>query len=496
MSKFNKPTTLSEKLLDHPDKVLNHESGLAFSMDAKNELVSRVLTALVSEDKFYSTGKDADTGLKQAATKVLQTDPEFVLKLAAYARNEMNLRSAPLFLLNEFANAGCHVVDSRKYISMCVQRVDEITELLAANLQERKKPAQFIKNGLRPCFNKFDRYQYGKYNRDGAVKLKDAIFLCHPKADTEARQAIFDDIVAGTLEPPETWEVLISTKGSNQENWEKVIPKMGYMALLRNLNNFLKHDVDLKPVIKVLTDENAVKKSKQLPFRFFSAYRAIQQGEHTGKKVSQLMTALNTALELSVENVPVIEGKTLVLVDASGSMDQKLNAKSTVTAADISKLFGAVASKICDDADVVLFAERAERVHFSETSSILDRMEKLKTINVGGATYAYIPVDYAIQNKLKYDRIFLFSDMQCYTEKGWNTRKSFAESFLKYQREVAPASLYSVDLVGYGTAQVPSDANKVCLLAGWSERIFDFVPVFEAERGTIIQAVEAYGKNK
>jgi len=491
MSKFNKPTTLSEKLLNHPDKVLNHEAGLAFSMDAKNELMTRVLTALVSEDKFYT--KDSDKELKEATAKVLNSDPEFILKLAAYARNEMNMRSVPIFLLNEFANSGCEVVGSRKYVSACVQRADEITELLAASLQTRKKPAQFIKNGLKPCFNKFDRYQYGKYNRDGAVKLKDAIFLCHPKADSEERQKIFDDIVNGTLESPDTWEVVISTKGSTKENWQAILPKMPFMAVLRNLNNFLKHDVDIEPVVSLLTNPEAVRKSKQFPFRFFSAYKAIQQESYSSsKKVSQLMTALNTAMELSIQNVPKIKGRSLVIVDASGSMDQAISAKSTVTASEISKMFGAVASKICEDADVVLFAETAKQVIFSDTSGTLDRMEKLKSVNVGGATYAYLPVEYARVNKRSYDRIFLFSDMQCYSASSWYTNKSFAEEFLKYQREVANAYLYSVDLVGYGTSQIPKYVNKVCLLAGWSEKIFNFVPMFETEKDSMIKAIETY----
>lgn len=494
MTKFNKLITLSEKLDNHPEAVQNHENGLAFLMDSKTELITRVLTALVSEDKFYAPGKDTDSSLKEAVSEVLKTDPEFVLKLAAYARNVMNLRSVPILLLNEFANSGCEVVGSRKYVPMCVQRVDEITELLASNLQTRKKPAQFIKNGLKPCFNKFDRYQYGKYNRDGAVKLKDAIFLCHPKADSEERQNIFNDIINGTLEPPETWEVLISTKGSTRENWQAILPKMGYMAVLRNLSNFLKHDVDIDSVIKILIDEKAVLKSKQFPFRFFSAYRAIQQNHSgIGNNVSLLMSALNVAIETSLKNVPKIPGRTLVLIDTSGSMSSPLSAKSSVSYADVSEMFGAIASKVCESADIVAFATDFKQVHFSETSGILYRMEKIKTTDVGWSTDAYKPLEFVRSKNIKYDRIVLFSDMQCYDSIGYNS--SFAESFIKYQRTVNPAYLYSVDLAGYGTAQVPQDTKNVCLMAGWSEKILEFIPAFETDKNTMIKAVESYSNS-
>ena len=496
MTKFNKKSTLSEKLENHPEAVQNHENGLAFLMDAKTELMTRVLTALMSEDKFYTSDKDADSELRDTVNEVLKTDPEFVLKLAAYARNVMNLRSVPVFLLNEFANSGCNVVGSRKYVPICVQRVDEITELLAANLQTRKKPAQFIKNGLKPCFNNFDRYQYGKYNRDGAVKLKDAIFLCHPKADSEERQAIFNDIIGGTLKPPETWEVAISTKGASKETWTEILPKMGFMAVLRNLNNFLKHDVDLIPVIKLLTDEKAVRKSKQFPFRFFSAYRAIQQENNYGKNVTPLLDALNKAMELSINNVQKIPGRTLVLIDVSGSMSSgSISKKSNITPSDISCLFGAIATKVCENTDLFPFGEQTTQVMYSSTNGILDIIEKIKRVNVGHATYAFLPLEFARQKKNKYDRVFLFSDMQCYTDNGWYTPHSFAETFIKYQREINPAFLYSVDLTGHGTAQVPQDAKNVSLLAGWSERIFDFVTAFETEKGTMIQAVESYSNS-
>lgn len=494
--KFNKIQGVVWKLAMHQDATVNHEGALAFRMDPKTELLIRVLTALIGENKFYETSKQADDELTAAIRQVLDTDPEFVLKLAAFARNEMQLRSVPLLLLREYADSDVTLAGSRRYVPMCIRRADEITELIAASLQTRQKLPQFIKNGLRPCFNRFDAYQYAKYNREGAVTFKDAIFLCHPKADTDERQAIFDKIIEGTLEAPDTWEVALSTRGASKETWESVTPRMGYMAMMRNLNNFLKHDVDLEPVIKMLTDPAQVRKSKQLPFRYFSAYRTVQSGKFTGDGVSRLLDALNMAIELSIENISTIPGRTLLLVDVSGSMSRPISRNSSVSAMDIACMFGALASRICESADVVLFAEQFHPVSFSSTTRTLDRMEKIRTIFVGGATFAHLPMGHVRQEKIMYDRLMMFSDMQCYNSNGFDKDGSFAKEFLGYQHSVNPnAILYSVDLMGYGTTQVPQDVRNVHLLAGWSERIFDYVRYAETDSSSIVQVIENYNGN-
>jgi hypothetical protein len=502
MSKFNQKQTLPEKLTNHSDATLNYEGAMAFALDAKTELITRVMTSFISEDKYYTKGKIADQDLQKAISNVLAVDPEFVLKTASFARNEMYMRSAPMFLLNEFANSGAKVPGSRKYASQCIQRADEINELMALSISTRKKKgnkSNFIKYGIRDALNKFDRYQFGKYNRDGTVKFRDSIFITHPAPKTEAQQLIFDDLVNDNLESPDTWEVALSTKGASKEVWEDLLARdrVPFMAMLRNLNNCIKWDVNLEPVIKMLTNPVAVRKSKQFPFRFFSAYKALQQERNTGKNITPLLDALNKAMELSIENLPKLPGKTLVLIDVSGSMSSgKVSEKSSVTYSDISCLFGAISTKICEQADLFPFACNTRQVFYSSTNGILDIMEKIRNANVGCSTYAYLPMEVARQQKIKYDRVILFSDMQCYGGSSWMTGgQGFATSFIQYQNTVNPAYLYSVDLAGYGTTQVPKDNKKVCTIAGWSEKILSFIPMFESESATMVKTIEEYSHN-
>jgi hypothetical protein len=161
---------------------------------------------------------------------------------------------------------------------------------------------------------------------------------------------------------------------------------------------------------------------------------------------------------------------------------------SKVTPADIAGMFGAISSKICEKSDVIVFASTFGRVVFEEDHGTITRMNFISNVDVGGGTEAWKPMEHARQMKAKYDRVFMFSDMQCYSD----IDNSFAKSFLLYQREVAPAFLYSVDLMGYGTAQVPTNQDKVILLSGFSEKLFDFIPKFETSRESLIQDIEGY----
>ena len=227
-------------------------------MTPAQELYAAVVTATLS-DKFYETG---NARLLRLRALVAKNDPIFVAKLAIYARERMHLRSVPLVLAIELAKI--HRGDDllSRLIGRVIQRADEITEMLAfyAQANERDGAKQLnrlskqVQKGIVMAFNKFDAFQFAKYDRDGAaVKLRDALFLTHPVAKDAAQQAIFNQIATGTLETPYTWETELSALGQQKfaneaekkaafrAKWQELIDsgKLGYMAMLRNLRNML-----------------------------------------------------------------------------------------------------------------------------------------------------------------------------------------------------------------------------------------------------------------
>jgi len=68
-----------------------------------------------------------------------------------------------------------------------------------------------------------------------------------------------------------TWESIISAGGT----WDEAIEVMGHMALLRNIRNFVKNNINPDLWLKKLVDTAA--KGKQLPFRYLSAHNANQK---------------------------------------------------------------------------------------------------------------------------------------------------------------------------------------------------------------------------
>ena len=170
-------------------------------------------------DSFYEKDQARLTRLQKL---IIAYNPVFVGKLAVYARTKMYMRSVPLVLVTELANlhSGDNLV--ARVTDGVIGRADEITELLACYelLNERTSTKKLnrlskqLQKGLSTAFNRFDEYQFGKYNRDGAIKLRDALFLVHPKAKDELQQVLFNKIVNGDLQIPYTWETELSALGS------------------------------------------------------------------------------------------------------------------------------------------------------------------------------------------------------------------------------------------------------------------------------------------
>lgn len=522
--KFTRKVSTERSLRERPDVTLNKAYGIAFEQDAKTELFLRCATLLPGESKFYADKDTIAAELRLAVGGVMKEDPEFVLKLALFTREELHMRHAPLLLVAEYARLASllrasekndtvpkyfrgvpslleKVESPSKYVTAVIQRVDEIPNLVSLCLQMndevwKGKLPMMIKKGIAAAFNKFDEYQFGKYGRARGVdvKLRDALFLTHPVADSKSQQKLFDKIADKTLPIPETWEEYIMQHGSSAETWEEIIPRMGYMALLRNLRNFIEKDVGRDTVEFVadkMSDQEQVEKSKQFPFRFYSALNALNDVD-TKKpfNLELLRDSVKEALELSAANVPQFKGRSVIFIDVSGSMDHTISGYSSVTAKDIATLYGAIFNKITKGAVIGVFADKFAIVR-NTSKDILSTKEKIETVRVGGSTNAYLAFEWLLNERIDADRVFLLSDMQHWDTRGTG-RGMIADKYLNWRRSVSPhARLYSIDLVGYGTSSFPKDAPGVATMAGWSEKIFDFARCFEMDKSHMLSAINS-----
>lgn len=492
--------------------VINYEGAKAFVLTPAMELYTAVATAALS-DNFYEKANDHLQRLRELIAK---NDAAFVAKLAVYAREKMYLRSVPLVLTVELAKL--HNGDDliQNLTGRIVQRADEITELLSyyALANERKDVKQLnklskqIQKGLSAAFNRFDEYQFAKYNRDSNIKLKDALFLVHPKAKDEAQQALFNKIVKDELQAPYTWEVQLSTLGQQKYDsaevkaaavkakWEEMIAsnKMGYMATLRNLRNMLEANISndaLDAVCSYLSNANAVAKSKQLPFRFLSAYRELKAVKNM--QVSKVLEALEIAVLHSAANIKGYDRNTSVVIaaDVSGSMQTGVSDKSKVQRYDIGLMLAMLLQSRCESVMTGIFGDSWKVINLPK-KNILGNVDALhqREGEVGYSTNGYLVVKDLLQRKQVVDKVMLFTDYQL-----WNSTGSgeSMESVWNSYKQIAPkAKLYLFDLAGYGNTPLSVLRHDIHLVAGWSDKIFDVLAAIEdgADALKFINAIE------
>ena len=173
MAKFNSPTTGSMK-------TTNRSGFEAYRMPDKTKLVTQVLTSFFDEKKFYGDNSD---DIKETLKRVIKADPEFVSKLAVFARREFNMRSISHVLTAYLA----HEVEGKPYVKETVRGVtvrgDDVTEIMSCYISEFGKPIpNSLKKGIANAIKGFDEYTLAKYKGTGkSVTMADILNLCHPK---------------------------------------------------------------------------------------------------------------------------------------------------------------------------------------------------------------------------------------------------------------------------------------------------------------------------
>lgn len=459
----------------------------------KTNLVNAICASMIAEPRF---NKEDDTGAQlvlNLVEQIVRVDPEFILKLAVYVRNDLNIRSTANFLVALAANYKESAPYLKKYFKYVINLPSDWLDVAALYqmLPNRGLAGRALPTALRKAmkfkFPDFDTYQLGKYNKQGKLKrskakakktgapppkpesdkstltLKQMVRQLHidspvyhvmcllgkkyPANETDFRRSglpgVFEPAKAGTrlkLPVPETWETLLSAKGNKAETWEELIDhkKLPFMAMLRNLRNLILTGVDFKYhrwAWNKLNNEETIARSKQFPFRFFSAYEAIavdleklkqeireakaagaKAGQKAppkkGKKVAKgakpgekgarpkkvivpknmpdeniirkYREALDNAVKFAtVHNVKPIRGNTVVFCSIADSMSNGCKSAkgmgSVRTLLDVGVLLGLMCKYMCEECDFRIVGEPGShhQSHLSvelQEGTVLDNM--------------------------------------------------------------------------------------------------------------------------
>lgn len=407
--------------------IVTHEGGRAAHIRPVQQLRRSVLACLLYEDGFYEDGQAIADRIREEAQNV---SPAVLAELALEARSHFNLRHVPLYLTALLAQRARGTSLVSETIRDVIQRADELSEFLAIYAKvngvtpDKIKPklSNQVRKGLAMAFGKFSEYSLAKYSRDGAVKLRDTMFLAHPKPKDAEQAALWQRLIDGKLATPDTWEVIISGAPaaglSKKEAWEKVVDLWvsddmrisNHMAILRNLRNLIEADVSdvhLAKIRNALTSDAWSSGARRiLPFRYVAAARAAPSFE----------PALDVALCRAIAALPELPDRTVVLVDVSGSMNQRLSSKSDMSrmdaAATLASMINAEQLRVFTFSDgLVEVAPRrgmagVDAIHNSQHHSSTRLFEAVASIN---------------QN-VPHDRLIVITDEQATGGISWGFR--------------------------------------------------------------------------
>lgn len=520
MSKFNKPTTrasvASPVKTERTATGTTFEGAPGFARDAKSELFLLAVTNMVGERTFYENASNRDNRYADLIHTVAVADADWTARFLAWLRSGANMRSASLVGGLEAAKAliDASTPGGRQIVDSVLQRPDEPGEALAywTATYGRAIP-KAIKRGIADAAARLysERSVLKWDTASKGYRFGDVLNLVHAKAKANWQADLYrhildrrygrDEALPDSLrtvaanrairrqasEDPSvlldaealrgsamTWEDALSLAGSQVDKarlWEAMIPSMGYMALLRNLRNFDESGVSDKAAQAVaarLSDPDEVARSRQFPMRFLSAYRAAPS--------LRWGYALEQALDASLANVTELPGRTLVLVDTSGSMGATFSRDGSLMRWDAATVFGLALARRCETADVVSFSggwygAGTKVFPTKRGESLLKSVDRWKTggyfIGGGTDTAGAVRGHYA-----GHDRVVILTDEQAYAHYGVD-----ATSVVPAERMV-----YTWNLAGYQHGHAPSGQGTRHTFGGLTDAGFQMIPLLERGR--------------
>ena len=445
-------------------KVVTHGGASTYEVGAKEQLRRSVMSCLLWEDQHYEDGTSIAQRIADLIPKVKAVD---VAAIAVEARHKMKLRHVPLLIVREMARYESHRGLIAETLVSVIERADELAEFLSIYWKDGKTPISAqIKRGLAEAFKKFDEYALAKYNRDSKVKLKDVLFMVHPKPDNKKQEKLWKKLIENKMEIPDTWETELSAGKDKKKTFERLIKeeKLGAMALLRNLRNMKESGVEPKLIFEALENANL---KWVLPFRFITAAKYAPQWE----------SHIEKAMFKSLSQKPKLAGKTILIVDVSGSMyGGTLSAKSELNRAEVACSLAVLVRELCEESAIYATAgndgsciHKTKQVPDRHGFALSEAIYKMSSPLGGGGIFLTQVMDYVLAEEKNADRVIVITDEQdC--DRGVRSPDK-ANAFGKHN--------YIVNVGSYKNGIAYK--KKWTHINGWSEAILDYVAVAENE---------------
>ncbi|MFI6102617.1 TROVE domain-containing protein [Streptomyces sp. NPDC051310] len=493
-----------------PPHGVNHEGGAGYVREPKSELFLLAVANMSGQHSFYESAPSRDERYARLVRELAVSDPRWTLGLLRWLRTEAHMRTASLVGAAEFVRARLDARAagySRQAVDAVLQRADEPGEFLAywTSRYGRRLP-QPVRRGIGDAVRRlWTGRALLKYDTGSrGFRFGDVLELTHPapapgkpwqgdlfryaldrrhhpeRAVPPAGEPLLVahhalmSVPAGDryalVTAPDgaerlaaagmTWEALAGWLHGPLDAavWEAVIPSMGAMALVRNLRNFDLAGVGdrvAEDVARRISDPAEVLRSRQFPFRYLAAHRNAPS--------PRWEQALETALGHSLANVPALPGRTLILVDRSGSMFDLPSARTQLNRADSAAIFGTALALRAERADLVEFGTDSRPVEPAPGESVLRALDRFH--DLGGTNTA----EAVTRHYAEHDRVVIVTDEQAY----WTP---LVDPLAAVPDHIP---VYTWNLAGYSTGHSAAGPHRHTF-GGLSDAAFRLIPLLES----------------
>lgn len=488
MSKFN-----MTKKPAQPDAV-TYEGGAAFEKSLEQDWLNNLFSNML-ENRFYESGDEQMVRYIELTKQMLEKyGPKFVGRAAYFARNELGMRSISQLtaaMLNSVRFEG-----KRDFFKNYMKRPDDVSEIFAILESLGDKRSHALVRGAGDYISGLSAYQIDKYAmRRKNWSMIDLINITHAKGD------VVDKFYNGKLEKAGTWEQKISAaKDENEKNanWRELVEdgKLGYLALIRNLNNILYADVDedfvVNYLVPQLTNADKIHKSLVFPYQIYTAYKNLEVRE------VNTCFALDKAFRESVKNVPGLDGSSLVVLDVSGSMEDRISGRSNMTIKEVCACYAAAIYLANPNSEFIKFGNDAKMMHYNRLDDVFHIIHKMQQNDECGYGTDIAPVWQMLDKH--YDRIFLFSDMQVMNNYGDSLYRGYSKTFDSislmndYMRHYGRTHVYSFDCSNYSTQISNPQRGDLTMLTALNDKVFQMLNILE-QGGNIVDYINTHYAN-
>ena len=504
--------TIAGRLLPKADTT-NEAGGSAYKLSNEQALAQYASTGCFN-GTFYA---NADEQLDRVLTLCQDVAPEFIARTALFVRQRTHMKDMPALLCailsvkspGLMAEIFDRVIDSPKMLRTFVQ-------IMRSGVVGRKSLGTLPKRLIRQWIESRTDEQLFIGSIGNDPSLADVIKMVHPKPATAARAALFGYLIGrehdkaalpelvqqyekflrntnpGKVPVPDVPFQMLTALPLTKKDWCQITRNASWQTTRMNLNTFQRHEVfesqELFSLIaNRLRDREQIARARVLPYQLLAAYMNADE-----LVPAQIRNSLQDAMEISIENVPNINGQIYVCPDVSGSMQSAITgvrqgSTSKVRCIDVAALVAASLLRKNPDAEVIPFSDDVVKCLLNPRDSVMTNAQRLASLPSGGTNCSAPLVDLN-RRHAKGDLVIYVSDNESWVDSphygrfGGGATETMKQWNLFKQRN-PQAKMICIDIQPYETTQA-AEREDIINVGGFSDQVFGLIADVAANKFT------------